>query len=166
MPGPIGKRDEERRRRNKDAVPTTTVDLDTLLAGEVEIPLADDEWHDVAKLIWDSLPKSGQSIFMEASDWAAAYLLCESISRDLNEQVVGITESGEVVKSEIPLKGASLSAYLKGFASLMMTEGDRRRLKIELERKKARDAAASGDGVVVSITQNRAELFKNAGTQR
>lgn len=159
MPGPPPKREEERRRRNKDAVPTTKVNLDETLAGDVEVPAADEDWHPIARLIWDSIPQSGQSIFMEPSDWAAAYLFCESVSRDLQPQVVGITESGEVIKDEIPLKGASLSAYLKMMGQLMMTEGERRKLKIELERKKAADAAASGGSNVVPISKTRMERF-------
>jgi hypothetical protein len=61
-------------------------------------------------------------------------------SRDLNPQVVGITDSGKVVTSVIPLKGASLSAYLRAMNVLLVTEGDRRRLQVELERPEARDA--------------------------
>lgn len=162
MSGPIGKRDEERRRRNKDAVPTEKVNLDEVLAGEVEVPVADESWHPIAHMLFESLKSSGQSIFMEPSDWAAAYLVAESISRDLVEQVVGITEAGDVVKAEIPLKGASLSAYSKMFSSLMVTEGDRRRLKIELERKKAREAALEGDGKVASISQQRQKRFERS----
>jgi hypothetical protein len=170
IPGPPPKKDAERRRRNKtpessgslSSIPAEVVNIDELLVGEVEIPLPDEEWHDIAIMIYESVMKSGQVIWMEPSDWAALYLMCESISRDLNPQVVGITEDGDVVKDSIPLKGASLSSYLKGFAALMMTEGDRRRLRIELERKKRLDAAAEGGGNVVDIVQKRADAFKGA----
>ena len=162
MPGPPRKKDSERRRRNKDAVETEVVNVDELLVGEVEIPAVDEDWHPIARMLFESVSKSGQVIWMEPSDWAALYLMCESISRDLNPQVVGITEEGDVVKDTIPLKGASLSSYLKGFAALMMTEGDRRRLRIELERKKRLDEAASGDNKVVDIVQRRADAFKGA----
>lgn len=40
-----------------------------------------------------------------------------------------------------------------------MTEGDRRRLRIELERQRRLDAAAEGEGKVVDIVAKRAELF-------
>jgi hypothetical protein len=113
-------------------------------------------------MMYESVLRSGQVIWMEPSDWSALYLMCESISRDLNPQVVGITEDGEVVKEQIPLKGASLSSYLKAMASLMMLEGDRRRLRIELERQRRIDAAAEGDGKVVDIVQRRADAFKGA----
>lgn len=158
--GPPPKRSEERRRRNRDAVETQKVDIAELSSHDVEIPVADEGWDPVTKMIWDSLPRSGQAIFYEPADWAAAYLMCESIDRDLKPQVVGITEQGEVVRDVIPLKGASLSAYIKMMTSLLMTEGDRRRARIELERQKAKDAAAGGDNKVVSISKTRQDRFK------
>lgn len=168
MPGPVPKKDAERRRRNTtpesegslSAIPSTVVDLDSAIAGEVEIPTADEKWHPIAIQMWEAQIKSGQVLWMEPSDWAILYTLCESLSRDMKPQVVGINEqTGKPIMATVPLKGASLNAYLKAFASLLMTEGDRRRLRIELERQKRLDAAAEGDGVVVDIVQKRAELF-------
>lgn len=162
MPGPPPKKAAERRRRNKPDIETEVVNLDEALAGEVEIPLPDDDWHPIARQIWFAQQQSGQALWMEPSDWSMLYLMCESISRDLNPQVVGITEQGDVVKDIIPLKGASLNAYLKGFAALLVSEGERRRLRIELERQKRKDAAAEGDGKVVDIVQRRADAFREA----
>lgn len=161
-PGPIPVKAEERRRRNKDAVETEVVNLDETLAGEVEVPKVDESWHPIAIEIFEAQKKSGQSIWMEPSDWAMLYLMCESISRDLNPQVVGINEeTGKAIMAAIPLKGASLSAYLKGFASLLVSEGERRRLRLELERKKRIDAAAAGENVV-DIVQRRQDAFKGS----
>lgn len=143
--GPVPKRTEERRRRNAPEGPSSTydgleveADIDpdsdeAKRARGLPIPEADENWHDIAKMAYESLQYSRQSVYMEASDWAQAYLLCESISRDLGEQVVGVTEDGTVVKDEIPLKGASLAAYLKGFGELGMSEGARRRMNMELK---------------------------------
>lgn len=166
-PGPVPKKDAERRRRNKtpdnggmSAIPAEVVNLDVAIAGEVEVPVMDKDWHPIAKQMWESQIKSGQVLWMEPSDWAILYTLCESLSRDLKPQVIGISEeTGKPIMATIPLKGASLNAYLKAFASLLMTEGDRRRLRIELERQKRLDAAAEGDGKVVDIVEKRAELF-------
>jgi hypothetical protein len=192
MPGPIRKRDAERRRRNKDGIETVSVDLDTLIAGEVEVPVPpkkfvpveigspDEErddlelegdqigywtcaWHSVAEEAYWSLARSGQSIFMEPSDWMTAYAMCEMLSRELKPKPMITTDAdGATTINWIlqPVNGAVMNAFLKGWASLMATEGDRRKLRIELERKKARDAAIAGDGKVVSITQNREDVFK------
>ena len=129
--GPIPKRSEELRRRNKPETPIDKVDA----VGSVQIPPADPKWHPTARLIYDSLPSSGQAKFYEPSDWSTAYLLAESLSRDLKPQSIGITDEGKVIRAYVPLKGASLAAYLKGFAALGVTEGDRRRMGIEIDRK-------------------------------
>lgn len=153
--GPIGKRSEERRRRNLPDKPVDRVaiggDVDDLFGddmpderaehriqakdfGAVVKPAADEEWHPVATQLYDSLGESGQSIFFEPSDWAAAYLICESLSRDLHEQPIGTDADGAPIFGRVPLKGANLAAYLKGLSGLGATEGDRRRLSIELTR--------------------------------
>lgn len=135
--GPIPKRSEERRRENKPSTPLDKVDA----VGPVAIPKAPTTWHPVAKRIYESLKSSGQSKFYEASDWAAAYLLAESMSRDLKPQMVAFDqEKSEVIRACVPLKGASLAAYLKGFAALGVTEGDRRRMGIEIDRKARKPA--------------------------
>ena len=166
--GPVPKKEGERRRRNKtteagDTIEVTKINLDELIAGEVEIPAPDPGWHPIAAMFYDSLQRSGQAIWLEPSDWATAYILTESLSRDLKPQFVGINEeTGEPILMTIPLKGSSLSSYLKALSSLLATEGDRRRLRIELERQKRIDEAAEG-GKVVDIVQARADLFKNHG---
>lgn len=171
MSGPVPKKDKERRRRNKtpessgslSSLPAQVVNVDELLAGDVEIPEPDANWHVIAKEVYLAQVRSGQVIWMEPSDWAMLYLLCESISRDLNDQPIGIhPETGKVIKAKVPLKGASLSSYLKAFEALLMAEGGRRRLRIELERQKRLDAAAQGDGKVIDIVQERADAFKGA----
>jgi len=133
---PPYKRDCERRRRNKPQVPTDTV----VVRGVVQIPPANPKWHLVAKIVWQSLPDSGQAQYYEASDWAVAYMLVENLSRELRPQVVGIhPETGKAVRAQIPIRGASLSSYIKGFAALLMSEGDRRRVRMEIERDQSVD---------------------------
>src|SRR5690242_6765714 len=129
--GPVPKRSDQRRRRNKPEGGEITKAAG---AEKVAVPRADADWHPVAKRWFNSLAKSGQSRFYEPSDWATAFLIAESMSRDLLPQVVGVTDKGEVVRDTIPLKGASLGAYLRAFSTLLTTEGDRRRMKLELER--------------------------------
>jgi len=137
MPGPVPKRADERRRANKPAPGEEITHAPA--AAKVVIPRGDNSWHKVARMWFSSLAKSGQHRFYEPSDWATAYLIAESISRDLSPQVVGFTEREGAIMGTIPLKGASLSAYLKAMSSLMVTEGDRRRLRVELQREVAVD---------------------------
>jgi hypothetical protein len=187
VPGPTRKKDAERRRRNKDGIETQVVNVDELLAGDVEIPVppmrldaCEDEcsddcdkhtgeevpaWHPIAHQAYWSLAASGQVIFMEPSDWMTAYALCETLSRELKAKPI-VVPGGEGEASTIqwviqPVNGSVLSSFLKGWTSLLATEGDRRRLRIELERRKRIDGAAEGDNVV-DIVQARADAFKQA----
>lgn len=126
-------------------------------ANSTGIPDADPNWHDAAKRWYVALAKSGQSAFYEASDWAFAWIAAESLSRDLKPQVVGIVEeTGEVVRAIIPIKGASLAAYLKAMTALLATEGDRRRAGIELERASGGPDPADSD--VTSLDDYRARF--------
>jgi len=152
--GPVPKRASQRRRRNK---PNEAEVTKGPASSEVpDAPPADEDWHPVARRWYESLQRSGQRYWYEPSDWATAYLLAESLSRDLNPQVVGITEQGDVVRATIPLKGTSLSAYLKGMGVLLTTEGDRRRVRIELEKQQARDP--DEEAAVTKIDEYRRRL--------
>lgn len=129
--GPVPKRSTQRRRQNKESKPTKAATT----TQPPRPPATKKDWHPIAKRWFDSLKKSGQNQFYEESDWALAYTIAESISRDLKPQPIGVhEETGEVVMAVIPMKGASLNAYLKAMGSLLVTEGDRRRAGIELER--------------------------------
>lgn len=119
---------------------------------------SDERWHPVAKRWFDSLAESAQSKFYEPSDWALAFIIAESISRDLKPQVVGVhPETGELLFAVIPMKGASLSAYLKAMTALIVSEGDRRRAGLEIEQPPPANAAGGGDDAeVVSLDAIRA----------
>jgi hypothetical protein len=151
--GPAGKRPEEKRRRNKDG----GVQTEGKATANVKAPPAKKDWHAIAKAWYKSLKDSGQSEFYEPSDWAMAQIVAESISRDLEPQVVAVPEStGVPVFETVPMKGASLSAYLKAMAALMVSEGDRRRAGIALERAGANAGGeAQEQAGVVQMEQYR-----------
>lgn len=83
---------------------------------------------------YEALERSAQSALYEASDWATARIVAESMSRELRPRIVAVTKDGQAVKDSPPITGAALSAYLKAMGSLLVTEGDRRRARVELER--------------------------------
>lgn len=157
--GPIGKRAEDRmgHRSRAELAQVKAVVLD---APEPVAQAGDDDWHPIAKRWYDSLKESGQRRWYEPSDWAVAYLIAESISRDLSPQFVGFAQSGRdettAEYATIPLKGASLSAYLKAMGNLLTTEGDRRRASIELHRATAVDA--DHESSVTAMADYRAAL--------
>lgn len=121
MPGPVPKRSDQRRRENKPEIPIDTAPAAT----DIEIPESDEQWHPIARRWFESLAKSGQSAFYEPSDWAQAYYVAEAMSRNL---LVG------------RFSAQLFAAVLSGASSLLATEGDRRRLRIELERQTTVDA--------------------------
>ena len=161
--GPVPKRSTERRRRNKtdgtglsteaEVIDITQDDIDEKVTPEYE---PDEAWHDVARKQWDAAVKSGQSIFYEPTDWAQLYMLCEELSRELEDKVIGFSEKdGQLVYATQPMAGAKMTALMKGFSLLMFTEGDRRRLRLELERGKVQDTGPSQPGDVIAFRRDR-----------
>ena len=138
--GPAPKRTEQRRRANR---PNVDVNVATAWPDETEAWIPEDydlwepdeNWHIIAKKFYEDALRSGQCYYYEASDYATLYLICESISRDMKPQVVGMDqETGELKRARIPLKGTSLNAYMKAMGDLLINEGSRRRAKVELVR--------------------------------
>lgn len=124
MAGPVPKRSDQRRRRNK--VDTTQA----ITEFEADIPEADEDWHPVATQWYLSLQKSGQRIFYENSDWTQAFYVAEAMSRSLRTSRIS---------------GQLFSAVISACSELLTTEGARRRARIELERAKADGDSTAAD---------------------
>jgi hypothetical protein len=157
--GPTPKRSTQRRRTNDPVVPVTKAEG----AAKVVVPAVDPGWHPVAARLFESLRGSGQSAFYEPSDWAAAVLLCESISRELHPQptVVGSGKDAQVEMLSLPPKGASMSAWQRTMTALLVTEGDRRRVSLELQR--ASSGAGEEVGGVSELDEYRRRIRNSAG---
>jgi hypothetical protein len=121
MPGPAPKRSSQRRRRN-------VVDIDRVeLAGTVEAPpLAVEDVHPLAADLYESLKASGQARWYEPSDWARAQLLVWSLSKMLN--------TGRP-------SAMLLAALQKDMDALLVSEAERRRVRMEIERGAPDDSA-------------------------
>jgi hypothetical protein len=150
--GPPPKRSDQRRHRGKPAAGEPDKAPG---AKKVPVPAGDKNWHPAAARWYRALKSSGQSAFYEPSDWATAYLIAESISRELSPQPV-IDKEGGVTMVSFPPKGASMAAWLRAMTSLMVTEGDRRRSALELQRPVA--AGDGGDSGVSLIADARQRL--------
>lgn len=137
MPGPVPKRESQRRRVNKPTTPVTRAE-----AGPQEsAPPADAAWHPIAGAWYAALSRSGQSRWYEASDWAQAVYVAEVMSRSLTAD-----------RMSAPLFAAVISSS----GNLLVTEGDRRRLRIELDRGAAVDE--DEDASVAALSDFRARL--------
>lgn len=122
--GPVPKRSDQRRRANK---PETPIVKATSPARSAARPKPDAHWHPIARDLYVSLADSGQAQFYEPSDWAKARLAAELTSRAL---------------AHAKPPGQLLAVVDSMWSSLLATEGDRRRLRVELERPKGGDEEA------------------------
>lgn len=120
--GPIPKRSEERRRRNKDDGPEMIQAPSGGPEDLPDLPEPDALWHPIAADWYLSLRESGQSAFYEPSDWAMARYAAHVMS--------------QVLLSDRGPNGQLVAALNSVMSSLLTTEGDRRRARMELDRKK------------------------------
>jgi len=117
--GPVPKRSDERIRRNKDEVPIEKVEA----IGPVEIPeLGFDNPHPVVVDLYRSLSESAQSQFYEPSDWQYARFALHFANR--------------LLKSPKP-SGQMLASVNQMLTDLLVSEGSRRRVRLEVERNQA-----------------------------
>lgn len=140
MPGPVPNRSNDlarpRERKGKEIVPVTKGE-----ARPVKIPRADSTWHPIAKMLWDGLKTSGQADFYQNSDWAFAYSLCEDLS--IYKKPL-INRDGEEYHKR---SGQMLQTIYSAMERLLITEGDRRRVRIELHEPVEDGPSASDEAV-------------------
>lgn len=181
--GGVPNRQGGRRRRNTTTATGGQYVPDTIQVGDVDwdeterdgeitpAPDPDPEWHPVAANLYDAMRRSGQRVYYEPSDWALAQILCEQITRELNPKFVGFkkVQDGETVSGlpvmvdeehfeTVPLVGGSLNALLKAMEKLMVTEVDRRRARIEIDR----GAVLEDDSMADNVVQMRSHLLGGA----
>ena len=143
MPGPPPKRSDQRRRRNKpdESQPKLTVVKDEVPRAAVKAPRVSPSWHPLMKDWFRSLKESRQAQLYEPSDWQTARLLAEVMSQELN--------------SEKGVKATMLAEFNSAAGSLLTTEGERRRLRVEFQ---GADEAAVDDESS-SVMSHYRELF-------
>lgn len=143
MPGPVPKRSEERQRRNKDNGPVDQFDLD----GVVEIPTAY-FFNKVINDLWLSLKQSANVKYFEPSDWHYAIL-----AFTLWDEQLGHDADGKSTKTPGPTMVMALDAML---SKLLITEAERRRLRIEVNR----GGEAPEEGKVVGAADRFRQRFE------
>lgn len=104
-----------------------------------DLPEPDALWHPIAVDWYLSLRESGQAAFYQPSDWAVARYAADLMSK--------------VLLSERGPNGQLVAALNSVMSSLLTTEGDRRRARMELERKKP---AGRSDADVTVLDDYRA----------
>lgn len=124
-PGPIPKRSAQRRRVNKPDTPLTKATSTGEVYGP---PLAAKTKHSApSKRFYEALRRSGQAQFYEDSDWSyAAEVICTALDAYHTRP-----------------SAAMLASLTQAMGPLLITEGDRRRARLELERVPAADEEAT-----------------------
>lgn len=106
-----------------------------------EIPPADEGWHPIGQDWYRSLEESGQAQFYEPSDWQAARLVAEELSRYLHSKK----------------RSAMMFSHIwSAMGELLTTEAQRRRVKIEVERRG--DGEGDSDADVTDLDAFRKRL--------
>jgi hypothetical protein len=127
MPGPVANRESDlarpRERRGKDEMSVTKGEL-----RDVTIPHADKDWHPIARKLWDSLKTSGQADFYQNSDWLFAYAVIDDLS---------------VYKKSGRRSSQMAQVIYAALGRLLVTEADRRAVRIELHEPESGEDIAS-----------------------
>jgi hypothetical protein len=115
VPGPVPNREEDlarpRERKGSDQMSVTRG-----VSRPVTIPHADKEWHPIARS--SGTPEGLRAAdFYEQSDWALAYSICD----DLSEYKKSSRRSSQMAQT-----------IYSAMTNLLVTEADRRRVRIEL----------------------------------
>ncbi|GAA2812893.1 hypothetical protein [Saccharopolyspora taberi] len=122
--GPVPKRSEQRIRRNRTDLPTESV---TEL-GAVSAPdLGLDDPHPLVADWYRALTESAQARYFEPSDWQTARFVAHTMDR--------------YVRSSKP-SSQMFAALMSAMSDLLVTEGARRRVRIEIERGQAQEKAS------------------------
>lgn len=137
MPGPVPNRSDQRVRRNKPEIEIDSVEAD----GEVLMPdLGLDDPHPLVVDFWGALGESAQNRYYEASDWQYARLVMEFLNR--------------MLKSDKP-NSMIFSTVNSMLGDLLVSEGSRRKVRMEIERNNGKPNQDSDIASVSDIFRNR-----------
>lgn len=129
--GPIPKRSEERVRRNKSDIEIDKIEV----SGPVEAPdLGFTPRSDIATELWESVKASGYTAYYEPSDWQVLRFVILNL-----DNYAANLEAGKPASSKM------LAELMAAFSTLLLTEGDRRRLRIEVSRDTNKPSASITD---------------------
>lgn len=115
--GPVPNRSDDLS-RDRDANRGDRAPITKGQSRPARIPEPDPEWHPIARLLWDASIESGQTDFYESSDFAMLYSICDDVS---------------YYKRMGKRSGQMLASIYSAMENLLVTEGARRRVRVELQ---------------------------------
>lgn len=155
LTGPIPKRSDQQagHKSNAEKDEITTV----VMEGKVKPPSLGQFpgmlTQNITKGFWESLKTSGQALYYEPSDWMTALTALHLLDKQLRpyEDKDGKLKVGQVSPTMV-------AAVWQMLTSIAVTEGERRRLRIEVERK----TGDTGDvAKVIPISQVYADRLRD-----
>lgn len=127
--GPIPKRSTEGHRTTQARKLDGGVEPVNVIAEKVVAPDPDPAWHPIARDLWESVKRSTFTRYYEPSDWVVLYSACDDLSN---------------YKFQVMRSPTMLAAVNTMLTSLLLTEGDRRRVQIEINRVDESEAESAG----------------------
>lgn len=115
--GPVPNRSDDLS-RDRDSNRSERAPITKGMSRAASVPEPDPEWHPIARMIWDSAIESGQADFYESSDYAFLFSICDDMSE---------------YKRSAKRSAMMFAALNQAFETLLITEGARRRARIELQ---------------------------------
>lgn len=178
--GPATKRTEERERRNTpgagEAILLGPDDFDQLpfeVETLVEPPPPGEKWEQGARDFYEATLRDPARIWMGPADWAFHWIICENLHRELAPQYVAVAEGGvdletgekvsdHVVRERLPIKGASLNAYLRWASLIGIGEASRLALRREItfNQEPTTELASVHD---LDVADTREGIFQDGG---
>ncbi|WP_326555716.1 phage terminase small subunit [Micromonospora sp. NBC_01813] len=122
--GPVPNRSDDLS-RDRDANRGDKAPITKGLSRPARVPEPDPGWHPIARLLWDSAIESGQTDFYESSDYAFLFSICDDVS---------------YYKKMTKRSGQMLASIYSAMETLLVTEGARRRVRVELQDEEAEQA--------------------------
>jgi hypothetical protein len=120
MPTIPNRTEDLARPRSRNGKARDRGEVSTRSLGNVTIPEPGEAWGSHALMLWNAALDGGVSEFYASTDWATLWLMCDSVQH--------WTDQGGRRSPEL------LRVIMQGLGSLMFTEGDRRKLRVELEK--------------------------------
>lgn len=134
--GPVPNRSEDLS-RDRDANRGDRAPITKGKSRPASVPEPDPDWHPIALLLWEATIESGQADFYESSDFAFLFSICDDVS---------------YYKRMGKRSGQMLASIYSAMENLLVTEGARRRVRVELQDEVDEDAE------VVDMNERRKQL--------
>lgn len=136
---PMPKRSEQLQRSRERKGVRDPITYGQMREVDIDYFEPDTTWHPTATMLWESVLSSGQADYYQNSDLAMLYHVCEEMS----EYKFSNRKSANM-----------LHEILQTLGDLLVTEGDRRRVRLELQAPRVEEK-----GLAATAQDTYADFF-------